>query len=61
VLDWPVGKDRGIVSPEKENWAFDTTAEVTLIDVFPVFAMVAVCGVFLPTTRLPKLKLLGVT
>jgi len=49
------------VSPETENWALDRAAAVILIEVLPVFATVAVCEVFLPTTRLPKLKLLGVT
>lgn len=56
-----MGRDRGIVSPETENWPLDTAAEVTLIAVFPVFVTVAVCEAFLPTRRLPKLKLLGVT
>jgi hypothetical protein len=50
-----------MVRPETENWPLDTVAEVTLIVVFPVFETVAVCEVFLPMTRLPKLKLLGVT
>ena len=61
MLDCPVGRDRGMVSPESDNWPLDTATAVTLIEVFPVFAMVAVCEIFLPTTRLPKLKLLGVT
>lgn len=61
MLDCPTGRDKGMVSPETENWALDTAAAVTLIVVFPVFATVAVCEIFLPTTRLPKLKLLGVT
>jgi hypothetical protein len=49
------------VIPETANWPLDTLAAVTLIEVFPVFKTVAVCEIFLPTTRLPKLKLLGVT
>ena len=50
-----------MVIPETANWPLDTLAAVTLIEVFPVFRTVAVCETFLPTTRLPKLKLLGVT
>jgi hypothetical protein len=50
-----------MVIPETANWPLDTLAAVTLIVVLPVFAIVAVCETFLPTTRLPKLKLLGVT
>jgi hypothetical protein len=50
-----------MVIPETANWPPDTLAAVTLIEVFPVFTTVAICETFLPTTRLPKLKLLGVT
>jgi hypothetical protein len=51
----------GMVIPETANWPLDTLAAVTLIEVFPVFETVAVCETFLPTTRLPKSKLPGVT
>lgn len=61
MLDCPAGRVRGIVSPETENWALDRVAAVMLIEALPMFATVAVCEVFLPTPRLPKLKLLGVT
>lgn len=61
MLDCPTGNDRGMVIPETANWPLDTLAAVTLIVVFPVFKTVAVCEIFLPTPRLPKLKLLGVT
>jgi hypothetical protein len=50
-----------MVIPETANWPPDTLTAVTLIEVFPVFTTLAVCETFLPTTRLPKLKLLGVT
>lgn len=61
VLDCPTGNARGMLIPETANWPLDTLAAVTLIEVFPVFEIVAVCEIFLPTTRLPKLKLPGVT
>lgn len=53
--------DRGMAGPEIENWLPDTAAAVTVIPSLPVFVTVADCEVFLPTARLPKLKLIGVT
>ncbi len=56
-----MGRDRGMAGPETENWPPDTAAVVTVMASFPVFVTVADCEVFLPTARLPKLKLIGVT
>ncbi len=43
------------MSPEIKNWPPDTAAAGTLIEVFPVFARVAVCEIFLPTTMHARL------
>lgn len=60
LLDCPAAKERGMAGPDRENWPLERFAFLILTVLFPVFATVTVWETFLPTTVLPKLRLLGV-